>query len=99
MMPTPPGIFYGTGGSFETSVARIPVIRIGAYELRDCPVVATSFVEWNRREMAAQRVVVGGMLGSAQLELMRATIDYDRGVLTLRRPNKALHATAAAPGS
>jgi len=97
LMATPRGAFFGNGGSFDASVARVPVIRIGAYEIRDCPVVATSLVDWNHQEMAAQRVTIGGMLGSAQLKLMRATIDYDRGVLTLRKPNPQDGANAGQP--
>lgn len=85
ILPAPKGVLYGGGGASSGGVARIPAITLGGFELRDCPVFVTDLSEWNRREFAAQGVEIAGILGSGHLELLNAQIDYEAGVLTLRR--------------
>jgi predicted aspartyl protease len=90
MIQAPEGVLYGGGGASKGFVARIPKLDLGGCSLDDMPVFATNYEEWNRRESAVQKVVIGGILGSEVLKLLNARIDYQAGTLVIQNPNKAV---------
>lgn len=88
MLQAPDDLLYGGGGASQSFVARLPKLDLGECSLDDMPVFATDYREWNRREKAAQKMEIGGILGSEILKLLNARIDYQAGTLVIQNPNR-----------